>query len=291
MESIGTSENVMQGKSKQRRAWTIFDEKSFLTVLEDFVANGKRCDTGNFKAGSLAQMEKALNQICPASNLKANPHLESKLKKWKKKYSTIYDMMNTNGFAWNDVKKCIEVDSNEAWESYVKLQLYHYLNGGTNHTLYLTDLLIFFGKDHANGKGAEVPSEMMVDIGNDEGDDVIEDASPISINKESNNSRSTQGKRKRRSSNDGALVSILNDDPVMMVLLCSCVCYEGTTFRNRNEDSSDIAKELKDMGLSPFEQIKSLKFILEKSQNISLFMSLDDEMKNYYADSLLSENM
>ncbi|KAL5813960.1 hypothetical protein ACOSQ4_024601 [Xanthoceras sorbifolium] len=40
MESIGTSKNVMQGKSTQRRAWTIFEEESLLTVFEDFVANG-----------------------------------------------------------------------------------------------------------------------------------------------------------------------------------------------------------------------------------------------------------
>ncbi|KAL5861153.1 hypothetical protein ACOSQ4_002449 [Xanthoceras sorbifolium] len=52
MESIGTSEHVVQGKSKQRRSWTIFDEEPFLTVLEDFVANVRGCDTGNFKAGA-----------------------------------------------------------------------------------------------------------------------------------------------------------------------------------------------------------------------------------------------
>ncbi|KAL5864952.1 hypothetical protein ACOSQ3_002466 [Xanthoceras sorbifolium] len=52
MESIGTSEHVVQGKSKQRRSWTIFDEEPFLTVLEDFVANVRGCDTGNFKTGA-----------------------------------------------------------------------------------------------------------------------------------------------------------------------------------------------------------------------------------------------
>ncbi|KAL5803062.1 hypothetical protein ACOSQ4_031367 [Xanthoceras sorbifolium] len=257
MESIGTSENVMQGKSKQRQAWTIFEEESFLTVLEDFVANGKHCDTGNFKASSLAQMEKALNQIFPGSNLKANPHLESKLKKWKKKFSTIYDMMNTSSFACNDVKKCIEVDSNEAWESYVK----HYSSAAEwrNKPYPIFDRLAnIFGKDRANEEGVEVPSEMMVDIGNDESDDVIEDASPISINKESNNSRSTQGKRKRRSSNDGALVSVLKE---LVEVSAKKMDIVAEAFRNRNEDRSDIAKELKDMGLSPFKQIKALKFI------------------------------
>ncbi|KAL5864758.1 hypothetical protein ACOSQ3_002272 [Xanthoceras sorbifolium] len=273
MESIGTSENVMQGKSKQRRAWTICQEESFLTVLEDFVANGKRCDIGNFKVGSLAQMEKTLNQIFKEVE--------------KKNYNTVYDMMNTSGFAWNDVKKCIEVDSNEAWESYVK----HHSNVAEwrNKPYPIFDRLAnIFGKDRANGKGAEVPSEMMVDIGNDEGDDVIEDASPISINKESNNSRSTQGKRKMRSSNDGTIVSVLKE---LVEVSAKKMDIVAEAFRNRNEDRSDIAKELKDMGLSPFEQIKALKFILEKVQNISLFMSLDGEMKNYYVNSLLSENM
>ncbi|KAL5846584.1 hypothetical protein ACOSQ3_010108 [Xanthoceras sorbifolium] len=237
MESIGTSENVMQGKSKQRRAWTIFEKESFLIVLEDFVANGKCCDTGNFKAGSLAQMKKDLNQICPGSNLKHH----SSAAEWRNKPYPIFDRLAN-----------------------------------------------IFGKDRANGKGAEVPSEMMVDIGNDEGDDVINDASPISINKENNNSRSTQGKRKRRSSNDGALVYVLKE---LVEVSAKKMDIVAEAFRNWNEDHSDIAKELKDMGLSPFEQIKALKFILEKPQNISLFMSLDGEMKNYYVDSLLSENM
>ncbi|KAL5741552.1 hypothetical protein ACOSP7_028284 [Xanthoceras sorbifolium] len=76
---------------------------------------------------------------------------------------------------------------------------------------YIGRLANIFGKDCANGKGAEVPSEMMEDISNNEGDDVNEDASPISINRESNYSRSNQGKRKRRSSDDGALVSVMKE--------------------------------------------------------------------------------
>ncbi|KAL5834752.1 hypothetical protein ACOSQ4_014249 [Xanthoceras sorbifolium] len=237
------------------------------------------------KAGSLAQTEKALNQICLGSNLKANPHLESKLKKWKKNYSTIYDMINTSGFAWNDVKKCIEVDSNESWESYVK----HHSSAAEwrNKSYPIFDRLAnIFGKDRVNGKGAKVPSEMMEDIGNDEGDDVNEDVYPISINKESNNSRSTQRKRKRRSSNDGALVAVLKE---LVEVSAKKMDIVAEAFRKGNEDRSDITKELKNMGLSPFEQIKTLKLILEKPQNISLFMSLDGEMKNIYVDYLLSE--
>ncbi|KAL5741652.1 hypothetical protein ACOSP7_028384 [Xanthoceras sorbifolium] len=176
---------------------------------------------------------------------KATPHLESKLKKWKKNYSTIYEMMNTSRFAWNDVKKCIEVDNNEAWESYS-------VTKWRNKPYPIFDKLAsIFSKDRANGKGAEVPSEMMEDIGNDEGDDVNEDDSSISINKEGNYSTLNQGKRKRRSIDDGALVSVLKE---LVEVSAKKMDIVAEAFRKGNEDRFDIAKELKDIGLSPFEQ-------------------------------------
>lgn len=30
-------------------------------------------------------------------------------------------MLNTSGFGWNNVRKCVEVDNEEVWKSYVKL--------------------------------------------------------------------------------------------------------------------------------------------------------------------------
>ena len=36
-------------------------------------------------------------------------------------------MINTSGFAWNDVKKCVEVDSDDAWQTYVQVHILFYL--------------------------------------------------------------------------------------------------------------------------------------------------------------------
>ena len=54
--------------------------------------------------------------------LKASPHIDSKIRKWKKQYGLMFDMLNTSGFGWNDVKKCVEVDSDEVWNSYVQVR-------------------------------------------------------------------------------------------------------------------------------------------------------------------------
>lgn len=111
----GGDDNSEQGR--QRRKWISFEEESLLDAIDSVLASEQRCDTRS----TLLKIEHALNDLCPNSNLKANPHIESKLKKLKKDYSIIYDMINKSGFAWNDIKKCVEVDSNEVWDQYVQV--------------------------------------------------------------------------------------------------------------------------------------------------------------------------
>ena len=61
-----------------------------LNILDDVVARGQRCDMGSFKSRTMTMIERVLAEMCPNSSLKINPHIESKLKKWKK---TIWDCL------------------------------------------------------------------------------------------------------------------------------------------------------------------------------------------------------
>ncbi|KAL6269411.1 hypothetical protein ACE6H2_026322 [Prunus campanulata] len=98
---------------------------------------------------------------------------------------------------------------------------------------------------------------------NASGNCVQEDASPMSLNKEGSQSMSSQNKR------------------LQMVTEAIIKC---------NEDRSDIAKELKKMGFSPLDLIAALKLILEKPHHISMFMSLEDDIKKVFVEQLLSDN-
>ena len=120
METGGSS----QSRQGSRRVWTKEEEEALLNILDDVVARGQRCDTGSFKSGTMTMIERALTEMCPNSGLKINPHIESKLKKWKKQYGIVYDMLNKSGFGWNDSLKCVEVDSNDTWKSYVEVIIY-----------------------------------------------------------------------------------------------------------------------------------------------------------------------
>lgn len=108
-------------KKGARRTWTKLEEEALLSVLEDIVARGLRCDNGSFKSGTIGLIEKQLQTLCPNSGLKASPHIESKMKIWKKQYAIIFDMLNKSGFGWDDVNKCVQVDSNEVWQTYVQV--------------------------------------------------------------------------------------------------------------------------------------------------------------------------
>ena len=57
-----------------------------------------------------------------------------------------------------------------------------------------------------------------------------------------------------------------------------------------NEECSNIAKELKNMRLSVDDQIAALGIFLERPQNISIFKSLDDDVRRVYVQNLLMSN-
>ena len=124
MDMGDSSQATQKEKKSNRRIWTKEEEEALLSVLEDIVASGGRLDCGSFKSGTFKTMEVRLAQILPNCGLKANPHIESKVKNWKRDYGVIFDMRNTSGFGWNNEKHCIEVDNEETWNAYVEVILY-----------------------------------------------------------------------------------------------------------------------------------------------------------------------
>ena len=63
--------NATQEPKGRRRKWEAFEEEVLLSVLEDFVARRQWCDIGAFKQCTLSEVAKAVNVLCPNSNIKA----------------------------------------------------------------------------------------------------------------------------------------------------------------------------------------------------------------------------
>ena len=57
----------------------------------------------------------------PLTDIRATPHIESKIKMWKKNYGSIASMPAKSGFGWNHTDHTITIDSDDVWENYVKV--------------------------------------------------------------------------------------------------------------------------------------------------------------------------
>ena len=82
-----------------------------------------RGDNGSFRPGTYEQVVLKLRAKIVAINIKTNP-VQNKIKRLKEKYYAAYDMMNTSGFGWDDVQKCVIVDSPQILEDYSKVSGY-----------------------------------------------------------------------------------------------------------------------------------------------------------------------
>ncbi|KAL8503058.1 hypothetical protein ACS0TY_021977 [Phlomoides rotata] len=82
MEWNATSDQTGRAKKKattnSRRVWTYMEEKELVCALQDLVVKGQKCDNG-FKSGYLLILENMLVSKFLGTNLKGDPHINSKI--------------------------------------------------------------------------------------------------------------------------------------------------------------------------------------------------------------------
>ncbi|KAL5862280.1 hypothetical protein ACOSQ3_003561 [Xanthoceras sorbifolium] len=267
----GISQINEQKRRGVRRAWTKEEEEVLLSILDEIVASGARADCGYFKSGTLKNMETRLAIVLPNCGLKANPHLESKLKFWKKQYGVVYDMLNTSGFGWNDVRKCIEVDSDEVWKSYVQHHKQAEGFRGKHFPLY-ERLANIFGKDRSTGKMAQTPDQQVADL--EEGDNFsneFETAENFSLTSMKKSSRLAD-----------AMASSMNkfSDVIKEAIDKTTEAFKefgqilATNKANKHER---IAHELQKMGIHHMDQVRVMKMFVQKPEMAGIFKASDNE--------------
>lgn len=135
-----------------RRFWNKREEEFLLNVMKDLVndVNYRRLDCGQFKGGFYKECEKKIILAFPGTDLRAYPHIESKIKIWRKTFNLVQDMRQASGFGWDDTEKMILVDSDDVWDNYVRVYIltllrlelkiirFAYLSFGLSKTIFLS---------------------------------------------------------------------------------------------------------------------------------------------------------
>ncbi|KAL7251347.1 hypothetical protein ACSBR1_013228 [Camellia fascicularis] len=152
MDDTGTTSSRKKGKP--RRFWNHREEVFLITTMKDVIASNPR-------AGFYNKCEKKILSAFPGTDLRASPHIDSKIKFWRKQYNTLQDMLNISGFGWDDGQKMVLVDSDDVWQNYVRRMLD--AKGMRNRPFpFYEDWLILFGKDRTTAELAKDPADAVV---------------------------------------------------------------------------------------------------------------------------------
>ncbi|KAL7246857.1 hypothetical protein ACSBR2_001881 [Camellia fascicularis] len=166
MDSAATSRSRKKSKGKadtgsigSGRIWMKREELFLISAMRDLCNNPKwKVDNGQFKSGFYGELEKRIVMTFPESDLRAFPHIESKIKIWRKHSGLLYEMTELSGFRWNDTEKMVLVDNDDVWENFVRRQ--PSASSMRNKSFpYYEDWLVLFGKDKATSELAEDPAD------------------------------------------------------------------------------------------------------------------------------------
>ncbi|KAE8807156.1 hypothetical protein D1007_16570 [Hordeum vulgare] len=166
-EKTKSKEGKLTSQKRNKRTWTAEEERLLIDILHNMNDSSWKVDTGD-KSGYLTYIEKEMAKVPSHADLKADPHIRSKVKILKKQLSYVLEIMqNGSGFGWDDEKKMVTGDR-ETYMGWAKS-----CEGGG--PLYMKPMVNFdklcevYATDLAKGGSAEGPGE----------EEIIEDGSTV----------------------------------------------------------------------------------------------------------------
>ncbi|KAK6138020.1 hypothetical protein DH2020_028247 [Rehmannia glutinosa] len=275
---------------KRRRSWSIKEEEVLIAALKDIISKGWKCENG-FRTGYLRLLERVMLKAFPSTDIRAEPHINSKIHVWKKYHGSLASMFRVNGISWNESAKMIEA-RDDAWDLYVKEDANARTMRNKQWPFY-PDWCEIFGKDRVTRENAEdfvnAVQEMETNKGKDkeaaaefgcvfEG---LDDENEMSVcQPESNGTEKKRAPKKRKTSSD------CSSDPFVEAINVFCdkldARFEDIAQRIGYEyDVSNARKQVysvtrDDSGLLIRDKLTVAKFLVNKTGDLDLFFSLPD---------------
>ncbi|CAI9275129.1 unnamed protein product [Lactuca saligna] len=143
-----------RGSKIKKHKWTRREDEALISALTGLCQNGWKRDNNIFRSGYTTVLEKELKSKLPGCNLKASPHIESRLKTLKKHCDAITDMKDAFGIEWKSADSTLICYDDDVWEDWVKD--HSDAKGLRNKPFpYYDELCLIFGKTRGNHKTVE----------------------------------------------------------------------------------------------------------------------------------------
>ncbi|KAL8474633.1 hypothetical protein ACS0TY_031183 [Phlomoides rotata] len=284
--------------SRGRRSWSKTEEDALIMCLTNIVLEGWKSENG-FKAGFQRELEKGMRKIIPATDIVANPHINSKIHVWKKEYGALSDLLSKSEIGWNSTTSMLEVEDEGVWESCKRTD--PHVKGLRYKTWpYYPQWIEIFGKDRATGENAVDPIDIINELYRDgldnEGDigdkyvslmhDNMNDTEDEIAEKPVHLTPKAFTKCKKWKSNDSDITMLVDSlgefmkfSKSAMIDLCTGV-EKGSTSSNDTKQLNVIMKEI--VGLKVSDKLKVCDELVQNSKRLEFFLTLPiDEQEEY----------
>ncbi|XVF56507.1 hypothetical protein PTKIN_Ptkin06aG0126700 [Pterospermum kingtungense] len=156
-------------RTKTYHQWTKEEDATLVECLRVSVEDRKwKADNRTFRTGYLIQLEKMMETRLPQSKLKAEPHIESRVKTLKSQYNAIAEMLALgSGFGWDDVEKCLTA-SKDVFDDWSHPNAKGLRNKAFPH---YDNCAAIFRRDRATRLGVETAADAVEEIGDSVDDD------------------------------------------------------------------------------------------------------------------------
>ncbi|GMP91427.1 hypothetical protein CsSME_00042134 [Camellia sinensis var. sinensis] len=303
-DSTATSSCGRKGKGKTtssslrgHRVWTPKECDVLIRAMRDLFSEKWKADNGQFRAGFYSELEKLIILAFLGTNLCVSPHIESKIKFWRRQYNLITDMLRLSGFGWDDTDKMILVDSEQVWQNYVKKE--PDAKGMCNVPFpYYEDWLILFGKDRVTGALAESPADMVTALEKEDQttDECYTPMMDLLVVNNMDCSLSANGTPTNQSTSATTSKKRARESEGIAKGLAEMATQFGSFFEKPNTTMAEIAYrigyahdiskarklvngELSKLPLNSNDRLRAATLIVKDAERVDLFFSLPEEEK------------
>ncbi|KAK3145397.1 hypothetical protein QOZ80_3BG0252350 [Eleusine coracana subsp. coracana] len=107
------SSTSVRGRGKNKRKWVQAEDDVLIKALHDVSLDPRWRSDGSFKNGYTSVLEARLAEKLLGAKISANPHVESRLRYFKSKYSALEVMLKKSGFTWDDSRIMLQCEQQQ----------------------------------------------------------------------------------------------------------------------------------------------------------------------------------